>query len=49
MAISTVGGLGGLEQSVPSRQSVPLPCHISTDALLRIGMNTAETNIAGYQ
>jgi hypothetical protein len=22
---------------------VPLPCHISTDALLRIGRNTAET------
>ena|ERR1700728_2053511 len=32
-----------------SRQSVPLPCHISTDALLRIGRNTAETNKAGYQ
>ena len=33
----------------PSRQSAPLPCHISTDALLRIGRNTAETNMAGYQ
>jgi hypothetical protein len=30
----------------PSRQSAPLPCHISTDALLRIGRNTTETNMA---
>ena len=32
-----------------SRQSAPLPFHISTDALLRIGRNTTETNMAGYQ
>jgi len=33
----------------PFRQSAPLPCHNSTDALLRIGRNTAETNTAAYQ
>jgi hypothetical protein len=44
--------LAGTRPSIrpqPSRQSVPLPCHISTDALLRIGRNTAETNMAVYQ
>jgi hypothetical protein len=30
-------------------RAVPLPCHISTDALLRIGRNTAELNMADYQ
>jgi hypothetical protein len=33
----------------PSRQSVPLRSHISTDALLRIGRDTSETNMAGYE
>src|SRR4051794_3185764 len=33
----------------PSRQSVPLPSHISTDALLRIGRDTSETNMAGFR
>jgi len=28
---------------------VPLPSHISTDALLRIGRDTSETNMAGYE
>ena len=27
----------------------PSPCRISTDALLRIGRNTAESNMAGYR
>lgn len=27
----------------------PLPCHISTDALVRIERNTAEANMTGYQ
>jgi hypothetical protein len=44
--------LAGTRQLIrpqPSRQSVPLPCRISTDALLRIGGNTAETNMVDYQ
>ena len=44
--------LAGTRQSIrpqPSRQSVLLPCRISTDGLLRIGRNTAETNMAGYR
>jgi hypothetical protein len=42
--------LAGTRQSIrpqPSRQSVPLPCHSLTDALLRIGRNAAETNMGG--
>jgi hypothetical protein len=38
-----------VNQAQPSRRSVPLPSHISTDALLRIGRNAAETIMAGYE
>jgi hypothetical protein len=44
------GTLQGLRQWIrpqPSGQSVPLPCHIANDALLRIGRNTAASNMAG--